>query len=146
MGHREGVRLLSLGVAVTCAPTGVAASAGKVFGAGVDFSWVGLMMIGIIIFTVAFELLTDLLEYKLAGQATYLEMVHKVYTELMILGFLSFALSMIVEFGAELDHTMLMSFEWAHMLIFTVAILYVRVTKLPPRSRVLRTDVSGGAG
>ena len=43
----------------------------------------------------------------------------------MILGFISFSLALMVEFGAHIPHDLLMAFEWAHFLIFACAMLYV---------------------
>ena len=90
-----------------------------------DFFYIAVMMIGIILFTVAFEAVTEWLEKALEDSPTYLDMVQKVYAELMILGFIAFVLTMFIEFGAKIPHHWLLAFEWAHLMIFAVAILYV---------------------
>ena len=43
----------------------------------------------------------------------------------MILGFISFTLALLVEFGATIPYDLLMAFEWAHFLIFAAAMMYV---------------------
>ena len=35
----------------------------------------------------------------------------------MILGFISFTLALLVEFGATIPYDLLMAFEWAHFLV-----------------------------
>jgi CRP-like cAMP-binding protein/Ca2+-binding EF-hand superfamily protein len=54
-------------------------------------------------------------------------MLAKVYRELMILGFISLALVLSLEFDASYthDHSMLLHFEFAHLLIFLWAMVYV---------------------
>ena len=64
----------------------------------------------------------------------------------MILGFISFILALLLEFGASIPHDLFMAFEWAHFLIFACAMLYVANALLasvrdpdPPQRQRLRT-------
>ena len=60
-------------------------------------------------------------------QDHFLQMLAKVYRELMILGFISLTLVLSLEFDAPYthNHKALMHFEFAHLLIFFWAMIYV---------------------
>ena len=55
------------------------------------------MMVAVILFTLVFECVTEWLEDRLDHSPTYLDMLHKVYAELMILGFIAFVLTIVIE-------------------------------------------------
>lgn len=120
----------NLRIALLCAWPAATGAGGAVFGGDVDFSLVSLNLIGIILFTIVFEHLTEHLEESVEESPVYLDVVHKVYKELMILGVLSFVLAVSVEFGIHIPLLWLRSFEWAHMIIFAVAGLYLSNTIL----------------
>ena len=119
---RAALLLWAAALAACPAATG---AGGAVFGGDVDFSLVSINLVGIIVFTLIFEGLTEALEEAVEDSALYLDMVTKVYKELMILGVLSFILALSVEFGVHVPPAWLHSFEWAHMIIFAVAGLYL---------------------
>jgi hypothetical protein len=120
----------TLRLALLCAWPVATRAGGAIFGGDVDFSLVSLNLIGIILFTIVFETLTEHLEEAVEESPVYLDVVHKVYKELMILGVLSFVLALSVEFGVHIPTLWLHSFEWAHMIIFAVAGLYLSNTIL----------------
>ena len=100
---------------------------GILFTNTLDLRLVALMFVGILVFTLCFEHLTEWMEEALAEQDHYLQMLAKVYRELMILGFISLGLVLSLEFNAAYtqNHTMLIHFEYAHLLIFFWAMVYV---------------------
>ena len=100
---------------------------GILFTDTLDLRLVALMFVGILVFTLCFEHLTEWMEHTLAEHDHYLQMLAKVYRELMILGFISLGLVLSLEFNASYiqNHTMLIHFEYAHLLIFFWAMVYV---------------------
>jgi hypothetical protein len=88
-----------------------------------------MMLIIIVGFTLVWEWGTEQLEEAIALQPHYVQIVSKVYRELMILGFISLSLLLSIEFDLihyfHIDHVWLLSFEFAHLLIFAVAMIYV---------------------
>jgi hypothetical protein len=54
-------------------------------------------LLGLVIFTVCFELALHLLEHNLRHQPNYLVILGKIYKELMILGFISFILFVLIQ-------------------------------------------------
>jgi CRP-like cAMP-binding protein/Ca2+-binding EF-hand superfamily protein len=94
-----------------------------------DLELAAMMFAGILVFTLGFEHISEKLEASLAEQQHFLMMLAKVYRELMILGFISLFLVLSIEFAApwidQCDHTNLLHFEFAHLLIFFWAMVYV---------------------
>jgi len=87
-----------------------------------------LCLVVVIAFTVVFEAVTKAAENHLKG-TPYLEMLSKVYKEMMIMGFISFTTFMAVQAGGPgvTSSPMLPSFEFAHILIFFTALLFVLI-------------------
>jgi hypothetical protein len=83
-----------------------------------------LIMIGLILFTMLFEKLIKRLDVSLAHDRTSMHMLTKVYKELMILGFISFMLLVIIDF-ITIPEEQLHMFEFAHVWIFLIALLFV---------------------
>ena len=79
----------------------------------------------ILIFTLVWEELTQRLEEHLSEQVHFLQMLSKVYREMMILGFISLSVVLSNEFALIHDHSMLIHFEFAHLLAFFWALVYV---------------------
>lgn len=81
------------------------------------------------LFTLSWEFLTELLEHKVEHHHAYQELLEKVYKELTSLGLLSFALFIVQDTQAvHINHDMLVAFEFAHYLIFFMAIIFVFMT------------------
>ena len=86
------------------------------------------------LFTLSWEFLTELLEHKVQHHHAYQELLEKVYKELTSLGLLSFALFIVQDTQAvHIDHDMLVSFEFAHYLIFFMALIFVLNTLVTHR-------------
>jgi len=100
--------------------------AGSVFGLGssLNATLTTYCLVGIVIFTIAFESLTHHAEHKLKG-TPYMEMLAKVYKEMMIMGFISFGIFMAVQAGGVGHGETLVSFEFAHIVIFFAALIFV---------------------
>jgi len=97
-----------------------------VFGLGssLNTSLTTYCLVGVIAFTIAFEALTHIAERKLHG-TPYMEMLSKVYKEMMIMGFISFGVFMAVQAGGVTASDTLIAFEFAHILVFFSALLFV---------------------
>ena len=91
-----------------------------------DLRMAGMNFVAILAFTLVWEHFTELLEEALEGQDHFLQMLSKIYRELMILGFISLMLVLSLEFSAPWvqDHRHLIHFEFAHLLIFFWAVVY----------------------
>jgi hypothetical protein len=73
--------------------------------------------------------------------STKLKMLEKLKDELMILGLISFILTMMEQSGVHLPHDELLIFEFTHILVFVVALMLVLYTAqlMLMESRILRT-------
>lgn len=76
----------------------------------------------------AFEHCCELLEHKLNALEHYAQILDKCYRELTILGFISLCVVFSNEFNLWHDHSDLIAFEFAHLLIFGVSMVYVLTT------------------
>lgn len=86
------------------------------------------------LFTISWEFLTELLEHKVEHHHAYQELLEKVYKELTSLGMLSFALFIAQDTQAvHLSDDLLISFEFAHYLIFFMALIFVLTTLVTHR-------------
>eukprot|EP00301_Raphidiophrys_heterophryoidea_P022319 c6506_g1_i1.p1 GENE.c6506_g1_i1~~c6506_g1_i1.p1 ORF type:complete len:1035 (-),score=228.32 c6506_g1_i1:337-3441(-) len=80
----------------------------------------------LICFTLLFEAISDFIERKVAHRRTAREMVAKVYKELSVLGLVSFVTFTFNSIcGSGYSAAEFVEFEFVHILIFVVAILYV---------------------
>eukprot|EP00736_Rhodelphis_marinus_P006876 Rmarinus@m.5077 len=84
-------------------------------------SWLLLVLIA---FTMGIEWFLETIEELLEHHPHYMEMVQKVYRELMILGFISFMLK-VVESFLVLTEEESQAFEFSHNLLFFVALFFV---------------------
>ena len=94
---------------------------------GIPSVWMAsLLFCCLVLFTTVWEYLTELLEHRVAGHHGYQELLEKVYKELTSLGVLSFALFIIQDTSVvQINHDLLVAFEFAHYLIFFMALLFV---------------------
>jgi len=83
-----------------------------------------LSFIGIIFFTICFELLDHRLMHALEN-TIYLAMLQKIYKELTILGFISFGVFMTINTADNLHVPTLLAFEFAHIVIFFSAMFFI---------------------
>eukprot|EP00462_Mataza_sp_D1_P024096 CAMPEP_0175143994 /NCGR_PEP_ID=MMETSP0087-20121206/13831_1 /TAXON_ID=136419 /ORGANISM="Unknown Unknown, Strain D1" /LENGTH=541 /DNA_ID=CAMNT_0016428305 /DNA_START=97 /DNA_END=1722 /DNA_ORIENTATION=+ len=99
---------------------------GSVFALGehIDVDLISYMMVGLIVFTIMFEVGIHKLEHYLQGNPVHMEALAKVFKELTILGFISFILLLIHEFIHIPFHVHLV-FEFAHVWIFFVALVFI---------------------
>eukprot|EP01051_Picozoa_sp_SAG22_P019790 SAG22_NODE_3766_length_1538_cov_0.965254_1_plen_260_part_10 len=98
---------------------------GILFSSTLDLRLAAFMFALILIFTLVWEDLTQRLEEKLGDQIHFLQMLSNVYREMMILGFISLAVVLSNEFSLIHDHNALIHFEFAHLLAFLWALVYV---------------------
>jgi hypothetical protein len=90
----------------------------------------GLAMV--VFITIGFEKITHHLEHYCEHSASdlnsklFTELLHKMQRELMILGFISFTVMMLLE-SHVLDHSSgwVVGFEFAHLSIFFIAVAYI---------------------
>jgi len=85
-----------------------------------------LSFIGLILFTLLFERVVEHAKHTAARQHHKLEVLNRLFGELMILGFLSFGVvilvqSKVVRHGTDAFY----AFEFAHILIFFVALMLI---------------------
>ena len=94
---------------------------------GIPNVWMAsLLFCCLVLFTTVWEYLTERLEHRVAGHGGYQELLEKVYKELTSLGVLSFALFIIQDTSVvQINHDLLVAFEFAHYLIFFMALLFV---------------------
>jgi hypothetical protein len=98
---------------------------GILFSESLDIRLAAAMFAAILVFTLIWEELTQLLEERLAEDIHFLQMLSKVYREMMILGFISLAVVLSNEFHLIHNHEALIHFEFAHLLAFLWALVYV---------------------
>lgn len=89
-----------------------------------DVDVITAMVVGLIIFTILFEVAIHKLEHYLSSNHIYLECLLKVFKELTIMGFISFILLLVHEFVKVPFHEHL-CFEFAHIWIFFVALCFI---------------------
>jgi hypothetical protein len=77
---------------------------GILFSATLDLRLAAAMFVGILIFTLLFEEGTNRLEANNIDNPHYLQMLSKVYREMMILGFISLAVVLSNEFHLIHNH------------------------------------------
>jgi hypothetical protein len=75
------------------------------------------IMVLLIVFTICFDLFLGLIEKRLLQHQHYMRILHQVYKELMILGFVSFTL-LIVRSSVHLSETVVLTLEFVHTWIF----------------------------
>ena len=100
--------------------------AGSVFGLGalLDVEYTTICFIGLICFTIMFELLDEHMNEVLEG-SIYFEMMQKIYKELTILGFISFGVFMAINTNSVEHGKALLAFEFAHIVIFFSAMFFI---------------------
>ena len=100
--------------------------AGSVFGLGsqLDVEYTTWCFMGIIGFTIMFELFDEHLFERLEG-SVYLDMMQKVYKELTILGFISFGVFMAINTNSVEHGKVLLAFEFAHIVVFFSAMFFI---------------------
>ena len=85
---------------------------------------VGFFLASCIMFTVLWETSTHWLDHRLSHSPGYSGMVEHLYRELAALGLISFGL-FIIEHFTHLDGDLLISFEFAHVYIFAVGVVFI---------------------
>jgi len=113
-----------------CGNRTVAAAAGHasiLWAGGIENVWMTCCLFSVlVVFTLVWELGTERLEQMVHGHHAYEELLHKVYKELTSLGFLSFGLFIVQDTTlVQINHELLISFEFAHYLIFFMALIFV---------------------
>jgi hypothetical protein len=94
---------------------------------GVAKIWLTCLLFScLVLFTLLWEFFTEYLERKVHAHLAYAELLERVFKELTLLGLLSFGLFIIQDsFSVQISHDLLVSFEFAHYLIFFMAIIFV---------------------
>jgi hypothetical protein len=107
--------------------------AGSIFALGSNLNlWVATIC-GVIVLamTIVFENALHGLEHAINERASdisvtvYQQMIQKLYKELMVLGFISFILSLLLQTETVTDHEQIMSFEYAHFVLFFMALCLI---------------------
>jgi hypothetical protein len=115
-------------MAVLAALVPVVSGAGSVFGLGSQLNTVAacVSLICIVLFTIAFEVFQHKLDHNLEG-SVYQEMVQKIYSELTILGIISFMVFLFLQSEAknDVDMDIIIAFEFSHIVIFFAALIFV---------------------
>ena len=88
-----------------------------------DMALATWMMIALIVFTISFEFFLHHVERQLLLHTHYLKILSKVYKELMILGFISFAILIVLQV-LELSSATTETLEFVHVWFFFIAVLY----------------------
>ena len=111
--------------------------------ASLDIHLAAFMFACVLVFTLIFEDITQRIESALGEQVVFLQMLSKVYREMMILGFISLSVVLINDFELIHDHNALIHFEFAHLLAFFWAMVYVLNSMISVfRLRMTRKDWS----
>jgi len=104
---------------------------GQIFDGFINGRATAWMMIAMLIFAVIWESFTDYLEERLEENKAHREMLSKVYKELMILGFIAFAVILGKEVGAVTMNTAtLHCFEFCDLLVSICVLIYVANTAI----------------
>lgn len=86
---------------------------------------ISVWLIALVLFTIFFELFLRSVEMRLGPRTSPgNHMLSKVKDELMLMGVLSFGLTMF-EQAVEVSHEFKLAFEWAHTLLFLAAVVLV---------------------
>jgi len=99
---------------------------GNIFNGNINGRATAWMMIGMLVFAVAWEAFTDHLDKRFEHNKAHREILGKVYKELMILGFIAFGVIMgkevgVVTWNAETLHC----FEFCDLLVSICVLVYV---------------------
>ena len=106
-------------------------------GADFDLYHVVVSLWALMFFTEVFEKALHALMHALGGKdSAGNQLLTKAKDELMILGFISFCLTVLGEF-VELPHSLLLPFEFAHVLVFIVALCLIAF--IPVALHILET-------
>ena len=99
---------------------------GNIFNGNINGRATAWMMIGMLVFAVAWESFTSWLERRFEENKAHSEILSKVYKELMILGFIAFALIMGKEIGVVTwNNETLHCFEFCDLLVSICVLVYV---------------------
>ncbi len=90
-----------------------------------------IAFIGVILFVLFFDMLTELMEFFLEGSKLYHKMIQMIYKELMLMGLVSFSIIMINAIQAAQHITdpqlaeWLISIDYSHILLFFLTFFFV---------------------
>jgi Ca2+-binding EF-hand superfamily protein len=98
---------------------------GGIFTGELDARCASEMMVYMLIFCCSWEYVTNKIEHLCSSNIAHKEMLTKVYKELMILGFIAFALIMSKELGLKVSAEKMHCFEFCDLLVTICVLLYV---------------------
>eukprot|EP01041_Mallomonas_annulata_P003493 gene3493-6953_t len=81
--------------------------------------------VAVIMFLIVFDYITNLLKMLEEDYHAVYEMIQAVYKELMIMGFMSFAIMMLESSTKEVHNVWMEAIDFAHIILFFVAIFFV---------------------
>jgi hypothetical protein len=115
--------------------TSCAGHASILWSGEVENVWLtSLLFSCLVLVTLTWEYLTERLQHVLEEHGAYKELLEKVYRELTLLGLLSFGLFIKTDTSAaHMDPRLLHAFEFAHYLIFFMAMIFVLFTLVSMR-------------
>ena len=113
---------------VTRVPT--VEGAGAIFSGVIHAECISLMMVIMIMLAVIWEAACGYLERSFEDNKAHSELLTKVYKELMILGFIAFAVILSKEFGMHMAPETLHCFEFCDLLVSITVLLYVANTAI----------------
>jgi uncharacterized membrane protein len=104
--------------------------AGSIFRQGdvINIWTMSICLTIVVAITIVFEGVLHHLESWIREHASditsevYMQMLQKLYKELMILGFISFVLTMLLQTDSITDAGQIISFEYAHFVVFFMAL------------------------
>jgi hypothetical protein len=108
----------------------VVEGAGAIFSGVIHAECISLMMVIMIILAVIWEAACGFLENSFEDNKAHSELLTKVYKELMILGFIAFAVILSKEFGLHMAPETLHCFEFCDLLVSITVLLYVLNTAI----------------
>jgi hypothetical protein len=109
-------------------PLGAAAAGGaSLFAQGTDLSSqkVSECLAALILFTLGFEVVMERIEARFEHQPRAQNVMRKLLTELTVLGFISFFVFLLINSGALQHSSYFFAFEFAHIMLFFVALLLI---------------------
>lgn len=144
LGDHQTSKELTLGVTMMASAARFRRLAATASAAGLLFSLVGgvhaagakvapdadlseLLGVGLVVAQLVFHVLLHQLEHFVGHKhPSLLPVLRTLYRELLILGFVSFTFILVATFGKVSDE-LFVSFEFAHLLIFLLAVFYIFV-------------------
>jgi hypothetical protein len=90
---------------------------GGIFTGSLDSQCISMMLVYMLMFAMVWEYITTALQRKVEGNRAHSMLLTNVYKELMILGFIAFAVILAKEFGLQMSDEKMHCFEFCDLLV-----------------------------